>query len=445
MSRLRDILRRSAPPRVKAAVQRLKKQALGPSIFEVELGRYVFAPDPDPRPRLTLVIPTLARRSAFGGVTTGLDIFFRLALQLCRQGALDLRILQTAAEDLEAENAAVQVARRLGLDPSKIAFTERFYKGSTLPTRRAEIFVPYNWCCADNLLDVVAAQQQAFGGPRRPLVFPIQEYEPNFYAMSADQLLARQLYETDWPIHALVNSRQLADWLAMLGHSFARCHVFEPRLTEALRPFLPQAASATRKPRILVYGRTEVARNCFPIVKQGLQLWAKRHPEFAHWEVISAGAAHAPVPLARGRSMRSVGKLSLEDYARTLCETAVGLSLMASPHPSYPPLEMAHFGALTLTNGFANKDLSSAHDNLRSLKDARPEALAEALAETCREFEADPQTGARGQSHMPGYLSVEPPYPFMTALCRDLSEHFFGAGPQSRGQDHDSVLEASAR
>jgi hypothetical protein len=205
-----------------------------------------------------------------------------------------------------------------------------------------------------------------------------------------------------------------------MGHDFDHMHVFEPRLSAALRPFLDQVAATPRKKRILVYGRPTENRNCFAILQRGLQIWAHRFPEFADWEVVSAGMAHPPVPLGGGRVLRSIGKLSLEHYAQTLCESAIGISLMASPHPSYPPLEMAHFGMRTVTNRFAEKDLSTAHDNIVSLSSARPEVLAETLADACRAFLADPQAGPRGRSHLPDYLGEGPAYPFLDTLVQDL-------------------------
>ena len=75
--------------------------------------------------------------------------------------------------------------------------------------------------------------------------------------------------------------------------------------------------------------------------------------------------------------MASLGKLSLTDYAELLRRTAVGLSLMASPHPSYPPLEMAHFGVRTVTNSYTCKDLSKSHANILSLPDVSAERIAE--------------------------------------------------------------------
>jgi hypothetical protein len=114
------------------------------------------------------------------------------------------------------------------------------------------------------------------------------------------------------------------------------------------------------------------------------------------------------VQLANGRTVRSAGKLQLEKYAELLQTTAVGLSLMASPHPSYPPLEMAHFGVLTITNGYANKDLSSAHDNIISIRDIRPETIANATAAACKKFEVAPDIGWLAKTHMASFLAPGP-------------------------------------
>ena len=59
--------------------------------------------------------------------------------------------------------------------------------------------------------------------------------------------------------------------------------------------------------------------------------------------------------LGDGLEMVSAGKLSLQAYGALLNQCAIGISLMLSPHPSYPPLEMAHSGILTITNSFAEK------------------------------------------------------------------------------------------
>jgi hypothetical protein len=139
-------------------------------------------------------------------------------------------------------------------------------------------------------------------------------------------------------------------------------------------------------------------------VEKGLRLWAERYPEFADWDVVSAGLAHDPIRIGANRALRSLGKLSLDGYADLLRTTAVGLSLMSSPHPSYPPLEMAHFGLLTITNRYANKDLGPSHDNIISIPDIDAPTIAAALAQACERFAADPEAGWRARSHIPSYL-----------------------------------------
>jgi len=77
---------------------------------------------------------------------------------------------------------------------------------------------------------------------------------------------------------------------------------------------------------------------------------------------------------------------------------------MLSPHPSYPPLEMAHSGILTITNSFAEKNLSSWHDNIYSLSRLAPEELAKAIETCVRRFEEDETVGWKAASKMPLYL-----------------------------------------
>ena len=241
----------------------------------------------------------------------------------------------------------------------------------------------------------------------RPLLYPIQEYEPLFYPMSSTQMMARAAFDAPWPCWGLFNSGELHGFFEAQGHRVARAFVFEPRLSPALRPFLGGEPPVKQR-RILVYGRPSIPRNCFPAVEKGLRRWVALHPEFAQWDVVSAGLAHRPVPLGAGRAMRSLGKLPLDEYAAWLRGSAVGISLMASPHPSYPPLEMAHFGLRTITNSYANKDLAQSHPNIISVPDIAPDTLADALAAACAAFDAAPEAGWQAATRRPSFLDTNP-------------------------------------
>jgi hypothetical protein len=73
--------------------------------------------------------------------------------------------------------------------------------------------------------------------------------------------------------------------------------------------------------------------------------------------------------------------LSWHDYAALIRHVDVGLSLMSSPHPSYPPLDLAACGAVAVTNRFRFKaDLDRYSSNILCA-DPSTEALVDALAE----------------------------------------------------------------
>ena len=71
-----------------------------------------------------------------------------------------------------------------------------------------------------------------------------------------------------------------------------------------------------------------------------------------------AGEYFDPARISFLKNARVAGKMSLDDYADILNRSAIGVSLMISPHPSYPPLEMANAGCLTITNGYEGKDMT---------------------------------------------------------------------------------------
>ena len=122
-----------------------------------------------------------------------------------------------------------------------------------------------------------------------------------------------------------------------------------------------------------------------------MKVWSKLQPDAAEWKLLSVGEKHRDIDLGSGVTLKSLGKLSLADYARLLAESRVGLSLMVSPHPSYPPLEMAEYGLHVVTNSFQAKDLSSYYANVISLEKFMPDDIAAALEQATRK---EPLSGA---------------------------------------------------
>lgn len=414
-SNARAFLKQNLPPQIKGLLQRLRETVAPPPIDDIALAEYDVLPDPNSTPRLTLVLPMLHKGSDFGGTATGIDIFCRLFLALEKGRSADLRVIVTDVVPETDPSIIVSRAAKAGLTiaPGQIELLRS--AKAQIAVRADEIFMTYNWWVTLNFAKARDAQAALFGNPPKPLIWLMQDYEPAFMAFSSAHMLARAAYDTSAPLWGVINSGNLSRYIAAVGHRPQRSFVFEPVVAEGLRPYLDQVTTSTRHKRVLVYGRPTVERNCFPALVRGLKRWARDYPEFAEWEVISAGVPHDPVDLGDGRKLTSVGKLSLDDYAQMLLRCSAGVSLMASPHPSYPPLEMAHFGLQTVTNGYFCKDLTDFHPNILSVASIADTELAAALAEACRRSASPPDPYRN-----PDYVRTDA-YPFMPELTDAVS------------------------
>ncbi len=380
---IRQRIKASAPTSALQFLRFMRAQFRRPPIDDVVLAHFTAVRDESDQPRLNLVMPRLAAGTDFGGMATGIDLFFRF-LELARETTpFDVRLIIT---DVIAETDPGIVTRRankFGVVFDDTNTVEISGQIADIPVRRRDVFYTYNWWTTLNINQLVAQQAQAFRGKRLPIIYLIQDYEAMFLEFSSAHLLAREALDAVPRLWTIVNSSNLQQFIEVMGHRTERSFVFDPVISEALRPYTGKVDTSVREKVILVYGRPTVERNCFPALVRGLRRWARDYPQYGDWKVVSAGTEHAPVPLGDGRDMRSVGKLSLDDYADTLLRSSVGVSLMASPHPSYPPLEMAHFGMRTVTNGYLCKDLSTYHPNITSVSSIGEDALAGAIAQAC--------------------------------------------------------------
>ena len=396
---LREKIKRSLPEFLLGPLRHIKGQ-LGPLPLEdIVLHGYSTTIDGAAKPRLNLIIPTIAPEKAFGGVTTGLDIF----LELGKRANSDLRIILDDIGEVPRGNLVANQARNAGVNPNVIQIVPRTTDVPRLDVRERDVFLVYNWWTALNAKQLLKFQTGHFGRAAAPLLYLIQEYEPHFYEFSSTHMLARQAFSPDFPCWGIFNSGELYRYFCAQGHHLEHSITFEPHLNECLKAILKKGPLNKSK-RIVIYGRPGISRNCYPAIEKGMREWAARFPEFANWEILSAGTLHRPLRLSATQTIQSLGKLSMEQYGDLLLSAAVGLALMSSPHPSYPPLEMAHFGLLTVTNTYHSKDLAQSHENIISIDNIAPDTIANALAGACRRFESDQQCGWHGKTYRPSFL-----------------------------------------
>jgi hypothetical protein len=391
------------------------------------LRRVAPVPSPSAEYRLNLVVPTVEAARTFGGIRTALDLFEAIGSEVGDRRIISLKGSAVGAGDATRGYRPVEP----GEDPPiSMQFVALERQGAPLAVRANDVFVATFWTTAEVVARIRRWQAATYGRAPDRFAYVIQDYEPGFYPWSAESMLARATYGQPNETVGIFNTSLLRDYFHEVGIRFGDEFAFEPRMLPELRAAMA-APSIRRSRTILVYGRPATPRNGFGSIVDGLRAWSASDPNAAGWQVLSVGQTHPEIDLGGGLLLRSIGKLDLGAYAALLREAAIGVSLMVSPHPSYPPLEMAHLGMLVLTNRFADKDLAAWHSNISTTDDISAEGLAARLSELCRRFEADPDAGAAGRSSRPEFVSDESQFPFAADVAAELRR---GAGSEAAGR-----------
>ncbi len=375
-------------PRVQRYLQRTYAEAIagqpGERMPEVSVGETLAleakaSPISD-RPRLNLLVPALSVRHVFGGISTALQLF-----EATLPGDQDVRIILTDEQHfLKGDNPAYDDWQIVSLDepdrPGRLIVPAGNRYGRQLPVRPNDRFFATAWWTANLARHLADWQARTWELPRPlPFAYLIQDYEPGFYPWSARYALAEATYHDPERFVPVFNTSLLKRFFIAQGHPLEHGLVLEPGLNARLRQRLQQRPHPARERQILIYGRPGTERNAFPILIEGLRQWSAAHPGNGY-RILSAGESHPAIALAHGQVIESLGKLSLDQYADHLLRSQIGVSLMVSPHPSYPPLEMAAFGLAVITNHYGEKDLATLASTITSIKPLSPELLAQALA-----------------------------------------------------------------
>lgn len=337
--------------------------------------------------RLTLLVPALSVQHVFGGIATALQVFTAIG-----ESYTNLRIVLTdEAGFTHDKNPAFSGWSIKELDDDdaegKVIVPAGDRWSKTLPICAGDVFVTTSWWTTSIAARIQAEQQTMFLLPNpQKYIYLIQDYEPGFYPWSARYALAEATYHKAENFLAIFNTSILKDFFQSEGYEFPLATHFEPTLHPQLKIRLPSDFSAKRQKKIIIYGRPGVERNAFPIIVMALKSWiAQANPE--GWTIVSAGEAHPPVDLGGGYTLISLGKLSIEGYAAELSSAFIGISLMISPHPSYPPLEMSAFGVQVITNKYKSKDLAQFSPDISTVDFVSPESVASLLGDLAQAYD----------------------------------------------------------
>lgn len=303
-------------------------------------------------PSLLILLPGLNRRYATGGPNTA----YILGCLLAQQG-IPVRFLSLDAPpdpDLGPLKLHLKQLTDIDVDAYDVRFLDAHDRTRPLRVGRNDVLFATAWWTAQ------PAKAAAGLLRTKRFYYLIQDYESMFHGLSVVHAMAAQTYGYDHlPV---INTSLLRDHLS--GETVGlyadpdfvgKALVFEPAVDRSHFYAEPRRPGAPR--RLLFYTRPTMApRNLFGLGVAALQT-AVSAGLFGDsgWEFIGMGEHFNPVPLGRGYTLTPAPWLDFSSYAALMRGADILLSLMLSPHPSYPPLEIAACGGIVVTTEYGSK------------------------------------------------------------------------------------------
>ncbi|MEP6878276.1 MAG: hypothetical protein ABI865_05460 [Nitrosospira sp.] len=183
-------------------------------------------------------------------------------------------------------------------------------------------------------------------------------------------------------IRFVVNTRLLFEHFVADGlTSIAQRGIwFEPAFPREI--FYRHDRPNSQKRTLIFYARPDNLRNLFYFGIELLDVAIKRGIiDLEKWDILLIGSQIPKLTFGDNYSPERRENLSWAEYAELIGKVDLGLCLMYTPHPSYPPLDLAASGAIAVTNRFGNKqDLSNYSANI-ICGDLNLASMTSALAE----------------------------------------------------------------
>jgi hypothetical protein len=391
---LRRVLGRGQgePPAVDPEPPPVEPATDGRSVEELRQGRFrqlrpldVFPVPGDGRRRLTIVTDSLSAGSLFGGVGTALIAGALLAERL----DASLRIVTRLEPPEPTAFATVLRAHGIPWEANvEFVFSTGAGEGRDLPVHTGDIFLTTSWWSTWAALRAVDPAS---------IVYLLQEDERLFYPAGDEQLLCGEVLSDD-RIRFLINTKMLFDYF--VGEGFAsietRGLAFEPAFPSTL--YFPAPRTENGRRTFFFYARPNNVRNLFIRGLEAIQASLLAGDLSAEeWDFHFVGKDIPPLTLPHGVKPTCSENLPWPDYAALIRRADVGLSLISSPHPSYPPLDLAASGAVAVTNRFGLKQSLEQYSANIICAEPSTQALTEAISRAV-ELAADDEQRRRNRS-----------------------------------------------
>lgn len=353
------------------AAEQVTAKALFETLFQACSPLRLFAiPDESPR-RITMVTDSVSKGSLYGGVGTAIILGALVSEKLgCR-----LRIL-TRSERADSDS----VDHLLSTNRIEVTHEVEFAHASPRDDRDessilpGELFITTSWWTTAATMASVPHQQ---------IIYLLQEDERMFYPFGDERLRCEQVLRNS-SIRFILNTKLLRDHLVSEGFSniAARGVHFEPAFPTDV--FYPKDVEKKKK-RLIFYARPKNLRNLFhhglDILEEAIFRGAINLDE---WEIVLLGKDIPSIVFGYKHKPLVFQNLRWKEYATLIASADIGFCLMYTPHPSYPPLDLAASGSVVVTNRFGIKQDLSYYSRNILCADLDKESMISALAEAVR-------------------------------------------------------------
>ena len=317
---------------------------------------------PGPRSRLNLVTDSINAGSLFGGVGTAI----LLAVQLAKARNSTLRVVtRTQVAD---EAGFRQVLRCNGIEfRGNVEFS---YVGvnsnEQLDVCPGDRFLTTSWWTTESVLGSIAPDK---------VDYLLQEDERMFYAHGDEWVRCNEVLKRD-DIRYILNTRLLYEHMIANGlpHLREKGIYFEPSFPRSLFYWDHDDGAAARvgetmEPatrKLFFYARPTNLRNMYYRGVEALdRAIVQGIIDTDAWDIVFVGKDAQEMRFSNGARATVHPTFAWKDYGEFIRSVDLGFILMSTPHPSYPPLDIASSGGAVVTNRFGSKqDLSRYSDNI---------------------------------------------------------------------------------
>lgn len=297
--------------------------------------------------RLNLVTDSINDDSLFGGVATSIII----AAMFANRHDLDLRII-TRESVSNPSNFYMILDMNNIRHPKNCSFFSdcgRDVNGKSsfkLDVSENDIFIATSWWTAESIRKTTI---------RKRFYYIIQEVETFFYPHGDEHLLCSQIMENT-NIDFIVNSHYLWEWFQENNNNIVNNgEYFEPAFSRKIFDIRREYEDKT-KYKLFFYSRPNNPRNLFAYglilldesIKRGIL-------DTNEWDIYMVGQNVPYFKFCNDYKANNLGVLNWSEYATFLKDVDLTLSLMYTPHPSYPPYDAACSGSVVITNSYKNK------------------------------------------------------------------------------------------